>query len=91
MNCREGELAVIVRSAFFPECIGKIVCCVKFEPAPDGAAAWLVDRRVHEQVIAGGSLRRGDWWYDIALRPIRDNDGEDETLTWACKPQQVEA
>lgn len=24
---------------------------------------------------------------DFRLRPIRDNDGEDETLTWAGKPE----
>lgn len=28
---------------------------------------------------------------DSNLRPIRDQDGEDETLTWAGKPEQVTA
>jgi len=33
----------------------------------------------------------GEFVSDCALRPIRDNPGADETLTWAGKPQPVEA
>lgn len=29
------------------------------------------------------------WYPDKWLRPIRDQDGEDETLTWAGKPQSI--
>lgn len=89
LNCKPGDLAVIVRSLHRPNCLGKVVKCVRFDPGPKGEPAWRIDRAVGPVLMVDGIGRRGDWWYDKCLRPIRDNDGEDETLQWA--PRKVEA
>ena len=86
MNCREGDLAVVVRSHAGNE--GRIVRCVRL-------------------VMGNGALGYGPRWVtepplysdlgwvvpplDVCLRPIRDNDGEDESFSWAGKPQGVTA
>lgn len=91
MNCKPGDLAVIVRSVVRPEAVGAVVRCVAFMPAPDGRAAWLIDRSLGGPIVTEMGLHQGDWWVDANMRPIRDNDGEDETLSWAGKPQHIEA
>ncbi len=89
MNCKQGDLAVIVHSDFFKENIGKIVTCVEFKAGPDGSPAWVIDRalfegtrRTHNKSFAG------DWVCDKVLRPIRDQPGEDETLRIAGLPNK---
>lgn len=89
MNCKQGDLAIIVKSVASPDDIGAIVRCVEFKPGPDGRAAWIVDRKVSPDAVIGGITYIGDWFLDASLRPIRDNDGEDETLTWAGKPEKA--
>ena len=88
MRCKPGDLAIIVESDLGNE--GKIVQCVKL-------IGDLTQRDLH------GNLETVPMWEvdidldgegdntiaDYQLRPIRDNDGEDETLTWAGKPNQV--
>jgi len=92
MNCKKGDLAVIVVSMTRPHSVGKIVTCVSLKPCPrTGAPAWIIDPPVGKEVFVHGAWRAGDWIEDKCLRPIRPNDGEDETLTWAGKPEQVTA
>ena len=91
LNCRQGDLAVIVKSIYRPECIGSIVRCVQFKPSSDGVPSWIVDRELGPAIVVGGFLRPGTWWSDALLRPLRDNDGTDETLTWRDVPRKVEA
>lgn len=91
MNCKPGDLAVIVKSFAGNE--GKIVRCLRlateseikeadFRPMP----IWVIDRPL-----------RTTWGFhralaaDEFLRPIRPSEGDDETLTWAGKPEQVTA
>lgn len=94
MNCKPGDLAAIVRCDVVPECVGRIVECLKFhgeqlingQPYPD---VWEIrwgdnDARKMTQYAAFGM--RDSW-----MRPIRNQGGEDETLTWAGKPEQVAA
>lgn len=99
MNCKPGDLAVMVRSKANNEGrIVEIVSPLGHEPFFDGARwgigagfCWLV-RSASGPVR---SVRRGlhlefpcpDAW----LRPIRDNDGEDESLTWAPRKEGVPA
>ena len=79
MNCRPGDLAIQI-SGQKPEYIGRICTVVRVY---DGILfahygfAWWID-------VGEGKLMH---CRDAALRPIRDNDGEDETFTWAGKPQ----
>ena len=89
MNCKPGDLAVIVRSWAGNE--GKIVRCVELVNSPDfegltflDGPRWLIDRPVPLRL--GGTTKTVA---DSALKPIRPNDGKDETLTWAGKPEQV--
>ena len=82
MNCKQGDLAVIVRSYAGNE--GKIVQCLRFVPnwiriGADGweccGPAWEVDRTLPK--MTGW---RSNIIADSQLRPLRDNDGEDEML-----------
>lgn len=89
MNCRPGDLAVIVRSKYTPQAVGRIVTCVRLKPCPrTGAPAWIIDPPVRGSYEdPAGCPRSGGWFYDECLSPIRDNDGEDETLRIAGKPE----
>lgn len=87
MNCKQGDLAVVVTAKFFPEEIGKIVTCVQFKPSL-GEPAWIVDPPLGKDESRNGHFFKADWVFDSCLRPIRDNDGTDETLTWAGLPNK---
>ena len=91
MNCKQGDLAVIVRSTHGHE--GKIVRCLavyvgystyygKRLHSPSESIVWLLDT----------TLNKGDQENNLAndccLRPIRDQDGQDETLTWLDVPSK---
>jgi hypothetical protein len=94
MNCKPGDLAVVVRSTCGNE--GKVVRCVRYLGEvgciqPDGALtgpfhAWEIDSWIRAW---DGTLKREV--FDKNLRPIRDNDGEDESLSWAGKPEGITA
>ena len=50
---------------------------------PQHVSAWLVEYR--------GAQSESGWCWNVPdehLRPIRDNDGEDETLQWAPVPSR---
>lgn len=83
LNCKKDDLAVIVRSIAGNE--GKIVRCVAMAgawEALDGSGArWITDPPMR------GLL--GEPAYPVAdcnLRPLRDNDGEDEVLRLVGRP-----
>ena len=96
MNCKEGDLAVIVRSDFGHG--GKIVRCLK----PHISLVWRSGRRgiasspqeVFCWQIDTPLLKKGKMhniMNDECLRPIRDQPGADETLSWKDVPQEVAA
>ena len=85
MNCKPGDLAVIVGFRSHPELNGIILTVVE-AVAPN---IWLCSGHEIERVSEIYGTR--PWIYDEKLRPIRDSDGEDETLSWAGKPQKVKA
>ena len=91
MRCKQGDLAVVVRCEEFPELIGRFVLCVSFLPGPDGSPAWVIDRPLHAGRQTARGFALGDWWRDSNLRPIRDSDGTDETLTDVFRPAPIEA
>lgn len=74
MNCQKGDLAIVV--GYEPHA-GRIVKCISsFQYM--GVDAWETSPRA--------SSSEGYW--DSDLRPIRDQPGEDETLTWAPVPHK---
>lgn len=77
MNCKQGDLAVVAKATWHDVVphLGRIVRCVRLVDM-DG---WQTEPE----------LEPGRTVYDGALRPIRDNPGEDETLTWAGKPADI--
>jgi hypothetical protein len=82
MNCKPGDLAICVNS-YFREDIGKVVTIFRMsEYLYPGC--WESVERVKD---AKGNLI---YWHDKHMRPIRDNDGEDEMLRIAGKPREVE-
>lgn len=94
MNCKQGDLAIIVRSEAGNE--GKIVRCLKLLPnnhwiccktgIHSFADGWEIDQQV--RLFTGGTTNRVP---DYRLRPIRDQDGEDEMLRIAGKPERMTA
>lgn len=101
MNCKPGDLAVIVRSYAGNE--GKIVRCLSFIPAgtsvsKDGYASedgWVTDvplRQMFYPDDGSAPFRIDDAFYaiDSFLRPIRDQHGEDEMIRIAGKPKEKE-
>lgn len=91
MNCKQGDLAVVVTNNFGN--LGKLVTCLRFATGEDYKKykvedpmepAWVVDS------LLMGSHRLVPLVRDSSLRPIRDNPGQDETLSWAPVPKQKE-
>ena len=77
MNCKPGDLAVVARATngdVVPY-LGRVVTCLRVVHGD----CWATD----PELEAGRAI------YDGALRPIRDQDGEDEMLTLAGKPNEV--
>ena len=91
MNCKPGDLAIVIRASA-DSAVPKysIVRCVEFysglaeiegQAKLEHISAWLVEYRGQEQ--------EGGYSFNVKdenLHPIRDNDGEDETLQWAPVP-----
>lgn len=90
MNCKQGDLAIITAPGLNS---GRIVRCL----APLGRFLTNTSRGAHIDFwwridISLPSFDGTDWsreCNDSVLRPIRDNPGADETLTWAGKPEKV--
>lgn len=97
MNCKPGDLA-ITASRFFPEDNGMLVEVIEYAPAgyytaPDGnvweayGKSWLTRSNGRDFQTSHGPSKFAVY-SDSSLRPIRGGEGEDETLTWAGKPQK---
>lgn len=110
MNCKPGDLAIIVGGRYTPQLIGHIVKVIgpytqrsNDKPiTPEDGVVWEIcytDGRLIPQaqrykdtkIFSGFALRKTRPYLDKFLRPIRDVDGQDETLTWAKKPKKVKA
>lgn len=92
MNCKQGDLAIIVKSICGNE--GKIVRCLEYIGvrefiSPNGTITedhcWRIDRptRTFSGIMCDRQM-------DCCLKPIRDNDNPDETLEWAGLPKKEE-
>ena len=82
MNCKQGDMAVV--ALIWREedtwMLGRIVRCEQFKPTIYGEPAWLTDP------LIGPDGKRWTLARDECLRPIRDQDGDDETLAWKDVP-----
>jgi len=74
MNCKPGDLALVVRAAL-PENVGKVVRCLEIAPAgtehfdPDEGPVWHIDRKL--PTIWG---RLVPYAFDRRLMPIRPSE-----------------
>lgn len=95
MNCKPGDLAIVVRDSYGPQThLGKIVTTVALEYAPDAKGiemlAWATAPILYDDdgVIA--------LFNDSSLRPIRPHgdDAVDQSKAWlppVPKPERVSA
>jgi hypothetical protein len=83
VNCKQGDLALIISSNFNRQNIGKMVTCVRLlgphehDVAPcEGPYIWLIDREMDWMSPLHGKFMK-NWFPDARLRPIRP-DGIEE-------------
>jgi hypothetical protein len=88
MNCKQGDLAIVVAAPNDPHYLGKIVRCVNLRFFED-CVCWETDPPMVWTDSHG--VTRPLPWDDRDLRPIRDLPGEDETLSWEIKPELATA
>ena len=97
MNCKQGDIAIIIRSEAGN--LGKIVTCVEFiGNAPNIGLFnldnfknwWKIDTDLtYRDVFFDVPVGAYPYIPDECLRPLRDTDGEDEMITLVGKPQEV--
>lgn len=91
LNCRPGDLAIKIKKS--PEDvipIGAIVQCIKFSSGYCVATgAWISGWEVEWNSKTHDEISEAAFFcLDEDIRPIRDQPGEDETLTWAPVPHK---
>lgn len=106
MNCKQGDRAVVVRPSVLldlytgrrielvPNHMGYIVTCLQlmYDPVLH-EYGWVIDRFLPWSADCGCGKRHSGMTNtlpDAHLRPLRDDEGDDETLQWAGKPHSVE-
>lgn len=95
MNCRQGDLAVVIRTDTDEtrDNIGAIVMCARRYDNSDGLPAWVVESQ--GRGLIGWSARglTADWRVvvrDRNLRPIRGEPERDVDEICELAPQQLE-
>ena len=85
MRCKPGDLAIVVRSVAGNE--GALITCLRLATYEEISSVnftrrhgpiWVTDRALPSRLGRALALAPDDF-----LSPIRDSDGQDETLTWA--------
>lgn len=105
MNCKPGDLAIIVNAKANPSLNGRIVKVLRravpgeifvmdgvgVRLREDRAKSWIVESDRPMPFLSSPRVlfTKTRPVQDAHLRPIRDNDGEDETMTWAGKPNNI--
>lgn len=90
LNCRPGDLAVVIHGKNIGLFVNVIESSVFFGPTywlveSIGRAGTSVNPQGHRVVQHKSNIE------DCRLRPLRDNPGQDETLTWIDVPTGVTA
>ncbi len=92
MNCKPGDLAVVVRPLTYnPNALGMVVEVLQWIPSmlfKSGYEPAYGIRAPRPLKQFGGDWHREGWVRQSSLRPIRDpgDDATDETLTWLPVP-----
>lgn len=91
MNCKQGDLALIKPPS--PAQVGKLVevCGPKglLSNRPELGFLWFVRAVGWTQTEVSELTKDGRFLFpDSMLRPLRDADGLDETLTWKSVPTE---
>lgn len=88
MNCKPGDLAVVVSvpDARLKHHLGRVIECVKLVYHPDGSPCWQLRQSIPDPAFMRGT--RLEAIADRNLRPLRDNDGQDEMLRIAGHPNK---
>lgn len=92
MNCKPGDIAVIVQSTHGQH--GALLSVEKDSGRRDSGHHWWLVKALQTLRFSNGTIcHAGDLGYaaDANIRPLRDSDGEDEMLRIAGKPQEVNA
>lgn len=92
MNCKPGDLAVIVQSIHGQH--GALISVEKDSGRRDNGQHWWLCKALQTIRCSNGKfIHAGDFGYaaDANIRPLRDSDGEDEMLRIVGKPQEVNA
>lgn len=94
MNCKQGDLAIVVKSELGNE--GKVVRCIRVLSKKESDALmywsgplWEVDAPL--KASFGFVVTYTNHCPDSYLRPLRNQDGEDEMLRISGKPEQLTA
>ena len=89
MNCKPGDLAIIIYSPIIPKYLGRIVRITKSAGVIEHKG--VIYQCWHTIPKLKGLRGKTIVPEDVCLRPIRDQDGEDEILRIAGKPHEVAA
>jgi hypothetical protein len=100
LRCKPGDLAVVVGPCETPGLLGRFVIVNRFANPDEYSAmtsgpTWWIRSATHDGLLptmyASGRLGlvKERPLLDACLRPIRPNDGEDESLSWS-KPLRRE-
>lgn len=96
-RCKVGDIAIVVNDMEMPINNGAMVKILRTANPDDyeiEEICWECEALSVIQHDCGYIAYPGDdgvGYRDRELRPIRDSDREDETLTWAGKPEEVTA
>lgn len=102
MNCKPGDLAIVVRDIFFPQNIGRFVWVRALANKDDFYPSPFDEPGIHWEVEPVTVITGFDDAFvvitdeeniscpDSSLRPIRDpgEDARDETLEWLPSPSK---
>lgn len=89
MNCKQGDLALVIAAKDQQDKVGRIVTCEMLVPRDFVLRNQIATQKEGNWIVFDGRMR---WIHgDERLRPIRDNDGQDETLTWQPVPAKEAA
>ncbi len=96
MNCKPGDLAIVTKTMGVPTAVKILGMSFKLVQILDNdpifGPRWSIEGDHYVPSGCGNeSGQRINAVADCILTPIRDNDGEDETLTWAGKPHKETA
>lgn len=81
MNCKPGDLAIVLRANETPEHVGKILTVVRLHNGDWPEPHWLTEPEFLHS--CGNPLV----FADSDLRPLRPDEGEDEILRIAGHPE----